>query len=148
MRNSPSLPTAALLLSVALSALAIFTAADGDWIPLSEIELGFVAAIIGLVIYGVQGLISVALEGEELIPGRRGPWLTGPISIAIVLFSLALFAAAVALAWGIAADWEERTIGLLAGMGSLTLALLLVLYKEAFIGDEATFDDREDGVPW
>jgi hypothetical protein len=26
--------------------------------------------------------------------------------------------------------------------------LLLVFYKEAFIGDEATFDDRQDGVPW
>ena len=38
--------------------------------------------------------------------------------------------------------------GVAAGAGCVFLATLLVCYKEAFLGDEARFDDREDGVPW
>lgn len=148
MRNSPRLPVAALILATLLTVVLAITTSDGDRIPLTELELGGIAAIVALAIYGVQGLISIALEGEELVPGRRGPRLTDAISVAIVIFALALFGIAVALAYGIAGDWQTRTLGLLAGGGSVIVALLLVLYKEAFIGEEACFDDREDGVPW
>jgi hypothetical protein len=148
MRNSPRLPYGSLLVAMGLVVLLAAVTAEGGRIPLTEIELGLVAGALAFTVFGVQGLISVLLEGEELQPGRRGSWLTGPLTVAIVLFSLTLFAVAVALGWGIAADWSTRTLGLLAGAGSLVLALLLVLYKEAFIGEEATFDDLEDGVPW
>lgn len=148
MRNSASLPIAALLVAAGLIVLLLVSTGDGQRIPLTELELGGVAAVISLLIFGIQGLISVALEGEQLLPGRHGPRLTDPISAAIILFSLLLFGIAVALAYGIVNEWQVRALGVLSGIGSTTLALLLVLYKEAFIGDEARFDDRQDGVPW
>jgi hypothetical protein len=148
MRNSWILPAVAVVAAVILAIFLLATTPEGGRTPLSELELGIVAAVIALIVFGVQGLLSIALEGEELRPGRHGGRLTDPASIAIVVFSLALAAIAVALAWGIADDWSPRRLGILAGGGALILALLLVLYKEAFVGDEVCFDDREDGVPW
>jgi ABC-type transport system involved in cytochrome c biogenesis permease subunit len=148
MRNSASLPVAGLALAVALTVVTALTATRGERIPLTELELGGVAAALALAVFGVQGLISVALEGRELRPGRVAPRLTGPLSAAIVLCSLVLFGVALALAFGIAEEWEIEVIGPLAGAGCVVLALLLVFYKEAFVGDEAAFDDRQDGVPW
>lgn len=148
MRNSPKLPILSLYLAAAITVLLVITTRKGGRIPLTEIELGLVAGAVTLAVYGLQGLLSIAIEGVELVPGRRGPVLTEPLSVSIVLFSGLLFVVAVSLGWGISDDWEERTIGILAGVGSLILALLLMLYKEAFLGDEARFDDRDDGVPW
>lgn len=115
---------------------------------LNELEIGLVAWAFTLLIFGVMGLISVASEGRQLHIGRSAPRLTKPLSLAIVVFSLLLFAIAVMLGTGIAIGWRMSTIGLLAGIGCLDLALLLFFYKEAFIGDEASFDQRDDGVPW
>ena len=115
---------------------------------LNELEIGFVGVALTLVIFAVIGLISVLLEGRELTPGRVPPRLTDPLSVAIVIFSALLFVIAVFLGTGIVQGWEPRLIGLLAGLGSLDLALLLVFYKEGFVGNEARFDDRDDGVPW
>ncbi|CAN5626215.1 hypothetical protein BH24CHL4_BH24CHL4_17950 [soil metagenome] len=148
MRNAWTLPAGALALAAVLAIILLVTAPEGGRTPLSELELGLVAAIVSLSVYGVQGLLSVALEGEELRPGRHGGRVTNPISVAIVLVSIVLFAIAVSLAWGIAGDWSARRLGILAGAGALILALILVLYKEAFVGDEARFDDRQDGIPW
>lgn len=148
LRNSPKLPLLALYLSAGLAILLLITTRNGGRFPLTEIEIGLVAAVVTLAIYGLEGLISIAIEGVELVPGHRGPILTGPLSASIVLFSIALLAVAIALGWGIADNWAERTIGVLAGVGSLLLALILMFYKEAFLGDEACFDDRNDGVPW
>jgi hypothetical protein len=148
MRNSWTLPAIALVVAGFLAVVLLIVAGEGDRTPLAELELGMVAAIVSLSVFGVQGLLSVALEGEELQFGRHGGRVTDPISVAIVVLSIVLFAIAVALAWGIAGDWSARRLGVLAGAGSLILAFLLVLYKEAFIGDEACFDDREDGIPW
>jgi hypothetical protein len=33
-------------------------------------------------------------------------------------------------------------------VGCLDLAILLIFYKEVFIGDEARLDEIDDGVPW
>ncbi len=145
MRNSPRLPSVALVVSLLLGGTVWLVHGDG---PLSELELGGVAWAIGLAIFGLQGLLSVLVEGEELRPGRVAPRLTDPLSIGIVVFSLALFATAVGLAYGLTTDWSAGAIGALAGAGCLALAFLLVFYKEGFVGDEAGFDERDDGVPW
>jgi hypothetical protein len=147
MRNAPTLPVMALVVAAVVAAFVVVMRAGEDG-PLSELELGGVAWAIGLAIYGVQGLISVALEGRELRPGRVPPRLTGPLSALIVLFSLALFGVAVLLGIGLTGEWDVEALGWLAGGGCLILALLLVFYKEAFLGDEATFDNRDDGIPW
>src|SRR5262245_13515078 len=145
MRNSPRLPSVALLVSLALAVTVWLTHGYG---PLTELELGGIAWSIGLAIFGLQGLLSVLVEGEELRPGRMPPRLTGPLTGGIVVFSLALLAIATTLAYGLTADWSPGAIGLLAGAGCLAVAAILVFYKEGFIGDEASFDERDDGVPW
>ena len=43
---------------------------------------------------------------------------------------------------------STAVIGTTAGAGCLDLGLLLLFYKEAFIGHEAHLDLRQDGVPW
>jgi hypothetical protein len=116
--------------------------------PLTELQLGEIAAAISLAIFGIQGLVSVAVEGQELHPGRSPARLTNGLSIGIAALSIILIVVAGLLAFAIAADWEIEAVGTLAGIGSIVISLLLVFYKEAFIGDEATFDDRQDGVPW
>jgi hypothetical protein len=144
VRNSPGLPIAALLLAAAIGAIVWGTAAQ----PLSELQIGLTAWAFALAIYGIQGLVSVMSEGQELRPGTAPPRLTDPLSVAIVVFSLLLLLSAGLLGFGILAGWSVGTIGLAAGVGCVILALLLVFYKEAFVGEEACFDAREDGVPW
>ena len=152
MENSPKLPAVALLLAVALAIATVVSYVGrpdkGPVFVLSELEIGLVAAGFALAIFGVQGLISVLVEGRRLHPGIVRPRLTDPLSLAIVGVSLALFGVSLVLGYGIVSGWAPLVIGLAAGVGCLILAMLLVFYKEAFVGDEAGFDEREDGVPW
>lgn len=145
MRNSPVLPTLCLIVSVALAILVALTHDPG---PLTELELGGIAWSIGLAVFGLQGLISVAIEGQELHPGRVPPRLTNPLSLAITLLSLALLVIAGLLAYGVTSDWNADALGAFAGIGCIVIALIAVFYKEAVVGDEASFDERDDGVPW
>lgn len=115
---------------------------------LNELQIGVVAWAFTLVIFGVMGLISVVSEGRELRIGRVAPRLTNLLSWAILVVAVLLFAIAVTLGVGIAFGWSTALIGLLAAAGCFILAMLLLFYKEAFIGDEASFDQRDDGVPW
>lgn len=151
MDNSPRLPTVSILLALGLGLIAgasYLSREIGDVPFLSEAEIGIVAIGFTMAIFGFQGLISVLLEGRQLQVGIVRPRLTDPLSWGIVLFSLLLLAVAVALAYGIVLDWGAIVLGLLAGAGCLILSTLLIFYKEAFVGDEARFDQREDGVPW
>jgi hypothetical protein len=146
--NSPLLPLVSLLVGVALAIAVAITAGPRGFFPLSELELGGVAGALALIVFGVQGLISVALEGTELRPGTSPPHLTNPLSAAVVVVSLLLLIVAALLGYGIVTDWDTLRLGLATGLGCLFVAALLIFYKEAFLGDEARFDDREDGVPW
>lgn len=147
MRNTLGLPVASLVLAAALAGLVLLTHGIDDH-PLNELELGATAGALGLIIYGIQGLISVWVEGKELRPGRVPPHLTDVLSWSIVGISFVLLLVAIALTFGLVSDWGPIALGLLAGTGCLILAFLLVAYKEAFLGDEASFDRRDDGIPW
>jgi hypothetical protein len=128
--------------------VAVFMTDSGDVLPLSELQLGAIGGALTLAIFGIQGLLSVGLEGRELRPGVTPPQLTTPLSAAIILVSLLLFADALLLGYGIVSGWGTTPLGIAAGAGCVFLAALLIFYKEAFLGDEARFDDREDGIPW
>ena len=147
MRNTLGLPLISLGIAGILIVLVLITHGIGSH-PLNELEIGAAAFALGLLIFGIQGLISVLLEGEELHPGRVAPRLTNLLSVAIVSSSFVLLLVGFALTYGLTADWSPITLGLLAGAGCLILAFLLIGYKEAFLGDEASFDRRDDGVPW
>ena len=148
MTNSPRLPIVSLILAGMLAIAAALTIDPGRPLPLSELQLGAIAGALTLGVFGIQGLISVMLEGRELRPGMAPPHLTNPLSAAIVIVSILLFGDALLLGYGIVTGWGTAALGVTAGAGCVFLATLLVCYKEAFLGDEARFDDREDGVPW
>lgn len=148
MTNSPLLPIVSLILAGLMAIAAAVTIDPGEPLLLSELQLGAVGGAVTLAVFGIQGLISVLLEGRELRPGMTPPHLTNPLSAAIVIISLLLFADALLLGYGIVIGWGTAALGVAAGAGCVFLAALLVFYKEAFLGDEARFDDREDGVPW
>jgi hypothetical protein len=136
---------AAVLLLLAAVTLA---PTGGNLLPLSELQLGAIGIALTFAIFGVQGLLSVALEGQELRPGLQPPHLTNPLSVAIGITALLLFLDALLLGYGIVTGWDTTGLGLTTATGCVLVAALLLLYKEAFLGDEAHFDDREDGIPW
>jgi hypothetical protein len=146
--NSPLLPTLSLLLAVVLAVVTAVSASGHGYFPLSELEIGGVAGVLAFAVFGVQGLVSVGLEGRELRPGITPPHVTDPLSVAVVVVSLLLLGDAALLSYGIVNGWDTLRLGIATGAGCLFLAALLIFYKEAFLGDEARFDDREDGVPW
>lgn len=115
---------------------------------LSELEIAFIAFGLTLLVFAVQGFVSVALEGRELHVGRIAPHLTGRISLVLMLGSALLLVLSIVLGTGIALNWSVKLIGSLAGLGAIILAFMLAPYKEGFVGSEAHFDDRNDGVPW
>lgn len=115
---------------------------------LVELEISFVAFALTLLIFALQGFVSVFLEGRELHVGRIYPHLTGRISGILLFSSVALLVISIVLGSGIALGWSVQVIGSLAGLGALLLGFMLIPYKEGFVGSEAHFDDRNDGVPW
>ncbi|GAC1317369.1 MAG: hypothetical protein NVSMB2_11000 [Chloroflexota bacterium] len=150
MRNSRGVPLSALLAATALGVLlgASRLMRGNTAAPLSELEIGLAAWAFAMGVFGAQGLISIALEGSELRLGVTAPRLTGPLTWAIVGLSAALLGIALLLGTAILAGQPVAVVGVAAGAGCLILALLLVAYKEAFVGDEARLDARKDGIPW
>src|ERR671921_205400 len=117
MTNSPRLPIASLILASILAIAAALTIDPGEPLPLSELQLGAVGGAVTLAVFGIQGLISVLLEGRELRPGMAPPHLTDPLSAAIVIVSLLLFGDALLLGYGIVIGWGPAALGVAAGMG-------------------------------
>jgi hypothetical protein len=148
MRNDPLLPLTALVVAIVLAIVVVAWSAGQPAGPLSELAIGGVAIALTLAIFGIQGLLSVLLEGETLTPGRVWPRLTGPLSAGIVIAAILLLADAIALGWSLVNGAATVWIGVYAAIGCGLLAVILVFYKEGFVGDEAGFDDRNDGIPW
>ena len=150
MQNSPGIPLASLVVA---SALVIVAAASGtagvDRDPaLTELQIGAIAWALALGIFGVQGLVSIIVEGQQLLPGNIKPRLNNPLSAVIAASSILLFMLAGLTGLAILSGQSTSVIGMAAGAGCLDLGLLLLFYKEAFIGHEAHLDVRQDGVPW
>ena len=150
MQNSPGIPLAALVVAITLAAVSIGSVkvGVGGGPALNELQIGATAWALALGIFGVQGIVSIALEGRQLFIGKIEPRLSNLLSVAVAALSIILFVAAGLTGLAIASGQPVAVVGSLAGAGCLDLALLLLLYKEAFIGHEAHLEPRQDGVPW
>jgi hypothetical protein len=148
MRNDPMLPLVALAVAIVLAIVVVAWSAGQPAGPLSELAIGGVAIALTLAVFGLQGLLSILLEGETLTPGRTVPRLTGPLSAGIIVAAILLLADAISLGWSLVNGAATAWIGVFAAIGCGLLALVLVFYKEGVVGDEAGFDDRNDGIPW
>jgi hypothetical protein len=150
MQNSPGIPLAALVVAIALATITMLSviAGVGGGIALNELQLGATAWALALGIYGVQGIVSIVVEGRQVFPGMIKPRLNNPLSAVIAALSVLLFVLAGITGFAIVSGQSTALIGTAAGAGCLDLGLLLLFYKEAFIGHEAHLDLRQDGVPW
>ncbi len=150
MYNSPGIPLAALVVAVALAIVTIgsLMAGMGGDPALNELQIGATAWALALGVFGVQGIVSIVLEGQQLVPGTIAPRRNNPLSAAVAAFSVLLCILAGLTGLAIVSGQPTTVVGLAAGAGCLNLGLLLLFYKEAFIGHEAHLDPRQDGVPW
>ncbi len=150
MQNSPGLPLLALVTALVLGGItwASVMAGIGGDPALTELQIGSGAGAVALAMFGVTGIVSVLVEGRGLVPGTIQPRMTNMLSAAIASLSLLLFVLAGVTAFAIVASQPTAVIGGSAGAGCLDLALLLILYKEAFVGHEAHLEFRDDGIPW
>jgi hypothetical protein len=150
MQNSPGIPLSALVVAIVLAGATIASVllgVGGDP-ALNELQIGAAAWALTLAIFGVQGIVSIVLEGRQLFVGTIGPRLTNPLSAAIAASSILLLILAGLTGLAIVSGQPTAVVGTAAGAGCLVLGLLLLLYKEAFVGHEAHLEPRQDGVPW
>src|SRR6266567_1967509 len=57
---------------------------------LNELQIGAAAWAVTLAMFGAQGIVSIMLEGRQLVVGTIGPRLTNPLSAAIAALSVAV----------------------------------------------------------
>jgi len=88
------------------------------------------------------------VEGRQVFLGTIEPRLNTPLSAATAALSVLLLVLAGLTGLAIVSGQPTGVIGGAAGAGCLDLGLLLLFYKEAFIGHEAHLEPRQDGVPW
>jgi hypothetical protein len=150
MQNSPGVPLATLVVAIALATITILSviAGVGSGTALNELQIGATAWALALGLFGLQGIVSIIVEGRHVFPGIIMPRLNTLLSAAIAALSVLLFVLAGLTGFAIISGQSTALIGTAAGAGCLDLGLLLLFYKEAFIGHEAHLDLRQDGVPW
>ena len=150
MQNSPGIPLAAFGVAIVLAGATIVSvmAGVGGDPALNELQIGAAAWAITFAIFGAQGIVSIVLEGRQLFVGTIGPRLTNPLSAAIAACSILLLILAGLTGLAIVSGQPTAVVGTAAGAGCLDLGLLLLLYKEAFVGHEAHLEPRQDGIPW
>jgi hypothetical protein len=150
MQNSPGVPLFALIgaLVLGLITFASVMAGIGGDPALTELQIGATAWALALAIFGVTGIVSILIEGRQLVPGPIQPHMTNARSATTAGGSILLFVLAGVTGFAIVAGQPTAAIGSAAGAACLDLALLLILYKEAFVGHEAHLESRHDGIPW
>jgi hypothetical protein len=150
MQNPPGVPLVALVAAAALAGITLLSviAGVGGGVALNELQIGAAAWALALGLFGAEGCISIVVEGRELVPGVVKPRMNNHIGAAIASLSIVLFSLAGVTGVAIASNQSPTVIGLAAGSGCFTLGLLLLFYKEAFVGHEAHLELRQDGVPW
>ena len=150
MQNSPGLPLVTLVVGVILAAITVLsvTAGIGFDPALTELQIGAAAWGLALGIYAMQGVVSILAEGRSIVPGTIAPHMNNWTSLAIAGLSIVLVVVAGLTGLAIVSGQSTAVIGSAAGAGCLLLGLLLLFYKEAFIGHEAHLESRRDGIPW
>jgi hypothetical protein len=112
-----------------------------------EIALIIWSFLLGLL--GLQGLISIYLEGEVEEPSVRP---VPPASWGVVLLMAVLTAANVGAVWVFIQQLYQgaapSTLGQLAALLAFLLAALVGFYRRNFIDDVVIAQERDDDVPW
>ncbi len=119
-----------------------------DHLDAYEIALVIWSFVLGLL--GLQGLVSIYLEGEVDEVGVRParPVSNGALALAAALAGLEVWLALRLVqqlfAEGGSPEAAARTMALLA----FGLAALIGLYRRYAVDDVVVAQDRDDGIPW
>ncbi len=120
---------------------------------LSVGQIGLVTFGLVFAVYGMMGLVSSWLEGVELRPGRYTPEVgVGPM-VAGMLLALFLAAASGLFVKDIRQTLQTEQVrtlneGVIFGAMALLSALLIIVYKQYMVGEEAIAEDEHSEVPW
>ena len=112
-----------------------------------EIALIIWSVLLGLL--GLQGLISIYLEGEVeevgVYAAPKPSW--GIVALMAALTGGVVWAAGAFIQQGVGGE-TANALGPLAALMAFLLAALVGLYRRYFINDEVVAQERDDGVPW
>lgn len=101
-------------------------------------------------VLGLQGLLSIYLEGEVEVVGTKKPPLA-PWYIVVLMGSLML--ANLWLSWRfVQLLFQDASVATELGTSAALMALLMVgmlaLYRRYFIADKVVAQARDDEMPW
>src|SRR5579859_3510476 len=126
MSNSPGIPLAAVVVAILLAgatSVSVMAGVGGDP-ALNELQIGAAAWALTLGMFGVQGFVSIVVEGRQLFVGTLGPRLTNPLSLAIAATSILLLLLAGLTGLVIVSGQPTTVVGSLAAAGCLDLGLI------------------------
>lgn len=116
---------------------------------LTEYQIGLLAWVLVLAVYGMIGLLSVWLEGVEGIPERVEP---RPGAGALAAVSLSAVAALAGSVWFIvqvvSGTGPVLALGLSGTFWMWSLAIAVALYRRHFMVRETIQQDRDEEIPW
>ena len=127
------------------------TAAQRRLIPehLTEYHIGLLAWVLVLGVYGIIGLASVWLEGEEPVPERVEPNPGLGAVLAVGVFAVAALAGSgFFMAQVVAGTGAALTLGLSGAFWMWALAIAVALYRRYFMVAETIQQDRDEEIPW
>ncbi len=116
---------------------------------LTEYQIGLLAWVLVLAVYGMIGLLSVWLEGVEPVPERVEPRPGLGALAAMGLFAVAALAGSVwFIVQVVAGTGPVLTLGLSGAFWMWSLAIAVALYRRYFMVAETIQQDRDEEVPW
>jgi hypothetical protein len=119
MQNSPGIPLIALLVALALAGVTALSviAGVGGGVALNELQIGATAWALALGLFGVEGFVSIVVQGRQVAPGVTEPRINNQIGTAIATLSIALFSLAAITGLAIVSGQSPAVIGTTAGSG-------------------------------
>jgi hypothetical protein len=116
---------------------------------LTEYQIGVLAWVLVLAVYGAIGLVSVWLEGVEPIPERLEPHPGLGALVGMSLFAVAALAGSVwFIVQVVAGTGDALALGLSGTFWMWSLAMALALYRRYFMVAETIQQDRDEEIPW
>lgn len=126
-------------------------AGHGGKIPehLTEYQIGLLAWVLVLAVFGMIGVVSVWLEGVEPIPERVEPHPGLAALVVIAVFALAALAGSVFfIRQAVLGTGAMATLGFAGTFWMWTLAVAVAVYRRYFMVAETIQQDRDEEIPW
>lgn len=116
---------------------------------LTEYQIGLLAWVLVLAVYGIIGLASVWLEGVEPVPERVEPDAGLGALVALGVFAIAALAGSVFFVRQVILGAGSMTaLGLSGVFWMWSLAIAVALYRRYFMAGETIEQDRDEEIPW